>query len=96
MRDWFRRALHPTLPVAIIASLWALASSQRPPLDRIYIGTWMDRSGVFVTGDPYARDVNPLFLPTVDEDESAEPDADAKPEKPTALPAYVGADVEEF
>ena len=95
MRDWFRRALHPTLPVAIVASLWALASSQRPPLDRIYIGTWMNAPGVFVTGDPYSDDVNPLFLPNV-EGESLESDDDDKPHEPAKLPAYVDADVDEF
>ena len=96
MPDWFRRALHPTLPVAIVASLWALASSQRPPMDRIYIGTWMDSPGVFVTGDPYARDVNPMHPPFVQDGDSDDSDAENQSSKPAEVPSLVGADVDEL
>jgi hypothetical protein len=92
MRDWFRRALHPTLPIAIVASCWVLASAQRPPLDRIYIGTWMESPGVFVTGDPYADDVKPLYLPI---DADAETDeADRHHTESAEVPAYVDADID--
>ena len=97
MSDWFRRALHPTLPVAIVATCWALASAQRPPLDRIYIGTWMESPGVFVTGDPYADDVKPLYLPSDADAESDEPDeTDDRPTESAELPAYVDVDIDQF